>query len=128
MQALVSSPSGKLVDAPLNGEFEIKLSGEKSGYKFRIDINTLWDKKGSYDHLDARQRFWYTLGFKVCEIDLFKSDPGFNLDKLKGQYKMTVTHKTDYEEDMQPIITLAKPMVGWEVGDKIIIGRKVSKD
>ena len=58
MQALVSSPSGKLVDAPLNGEFEIKLSGEKSGYKFRIDINTLWDKKGSYDHLDARQRFY----------------------------------------------------------------------
>ena len=58
MQAMVSSPSGKLVDSPLNGQFEIKLSGEKSGYKFKIDINTLWDKKGSYDHLDARQKFF----------------------------------------------------------------------
>ena len=63
MQALISSPSGKLVDSPLNGEFEIKLSGEKSGYKFRIDINTLWDKKGSYDHLDARQKVLLTWHF-----------------------------------------------------------------
>ena len=62
------------------------------------------------------------------KANFFESDPDFDLKKLKDQYKMTVTHTTDYSEDMQPIITLAQPMVGWEVGDKIIIGRKVSND
>ena len=62
------------------------------------------------------------------KIELFESDPDFDLKKLKDQYKMTVTHTTDYSEDMQPIITLAQPMVGWEVGDRIIIGRKVPKN
>ena len=103
VQALVSSPSGTIIDAPLNGLFKVKLSGERSGFEFVIDIETDWAKKGKYDHLDA-------------------SKPDFDIVKVINEYEMKITHTTNYDPEMLPIVTLAEPVTTWEAGDKVIIG------
>ena len=91
-----------MINAPLNGVFDIKLNGEKSGFEFKIVIETSWDKKGSYDHLNP-------------------NNPDFNLIEGMKNYEMTVTHSTDYDREEQPIVTLAEPITSWEVNDKVII-------
>ena len=103
LQALLSIPKTTIIDSPLNGEFEVLLSGEKSGHKFIIDIDTKWDHKGSYDHLDA-------------------SNPGFDIYEEIDEYVMTITHTTRYDRQQLPIVTLAEPITTWETGDRVIIG------
>ena len=51
VQAVFSAPEGTYLDNPITHPFIIQLGGEKLGYKMKIDLRTIWDKNGDYNHL-----------------------------------------------------------------------------